>query len=99
MTQELAEKLVAWYEESIVMIKKEEPKNIFGILRKRLIGVGVCKCAFVNFDMDIFEDSWVKSQAKSGGFWGKPPICAATKEEIIQLLQLRIDILKTFDGE
>jgi len=99
MTQELAEKLVAWYEESIAMIKEKELENVVGILRKRRIGCGVCLCAFANFDIYLKEDSWVKSQAKQRGYWGKQPMHAKTKEEVIQCLQLRVDVLKTFDGE
>ena len=100
MTQELAQKLIAWYEESIAMIEKEEePKNIPGILWKRGINRGVCRCAFVIFDIDLCSDSWVNSQATPRGYWGSGPNRAETKEEVIQCLQLRVDILKTFDGE
>ena len=99
MTKELAEKLIAWYEESIDIIEKEKRlKNIFSILGKRGIGQGVCRCAKVNFNMNLYEDSWVRSQAKSEGYWGSYPMNATTKEEAVQLLQLRVDILKTFDG-
>lgn len=99
MTQELAQKLIAWYEESIAMIKEEDMKTIIGILKERVIGYGVCKCALFNFDMELYSDSWAISQTKSGHFWHKTPGKAATKEEVIQCLQLRVDILKTFDGE
>ena len=124
MTKELAEKLIAWYEESIAMIEKEEKReniidtlvlryggiiakikkekehrNILRILRKRGIGCGVCLCAFVNFNTNLHADSWVRSQNKSKGFWGSQPKYAKTKEEVIQCLQLRVGILKTFDGE
>ena len=101
MTKELAQKLIAWYEESITMIEKEEKlKNILGILRERGINRGVCRCALVNFNTDIFEDSWVRIKTKwAGFFWGKEPIYATTKEDVIQRLQLRVDILKTFDGK
>ena len=100
MTQELAQKLIAWYEESIAMIEKEEElENIIGILKKRGIGYGVCKCASDNFNMYLYRDSWVLSQIKSEGFWGSEPIHASTKKEVIQCLQERVDILKTFDGE
>ena len=100
MTQELAQKLIAWYEESIAMIEKEEePKNITGILWRRDINRGVCRCAFVIFDIDLDEDSWVESRTNQRGFWCKLPGDATTKEEVIQCLQLRVDILKTFDGE
>ena len=100
MTEELAQKLIAWYEESIAMIEKEEgPKNIPGILWKRGINRGVCRCAFVIFNIDLDEDSWVKSRTNQRGYWGELPVYTATKEEVIQRLQLRVDILKTFDGE
>ena len=100
MTQELADKLIAWYEESIAMIEKEEePKTILGILGERGIGCGVCRCAKVIFNMRLYQDSWVISQANPRGYWSSVPINATTKKEVIQRLQLRLDILKTFDGE
>ena len=49
--------------------------------------------------MYLYRDSWVLSQIKSEGFWGSEPIHASTKKEVIQCLQERVDILKTFDGE
>ena len=100
MTKELAQKLIAWYEESIAMIKKEKRKNIIGILWKRGIGYGVCRCALVNFNIDLHRDYWVICQKKSESlYWGSEPNRAETKEEVIKALQLRVDILKTFDGE
>ena len=95
MTQELANKLIAWYEETIRLIKKDE-KDCYKIIAARGVHYGVCYCSHKIFGI-IMETNDFVIKHQDGMYWGgKRPERFNTLEENIQCLQLRIDILKTF---
>ena len=102
MTQDLANKLIAHYEESIREIEKMD--DVFLIkeyLRKMEIDYGVCNCSIKVFRKDLRYDSWVRSNCGINDFlinefWFGPPILLRTKDKILEALQVRVNILKTF---
>lgn len=99
MTQELANKLIAWYEETIRLIKKDE-ESCYEIIEARSVHRGICYCSFNIFGIVIKTDDFVIKHVKKGVYWGgERPEWFNTLEENIQCLQLRIDILKTFKEE
>ena len=97
MTQDLANKLISWYLESIKMIEKENDINTINqILDCREIGGGICFCADRVFHTWIVFDEWVESFIKYDEmYWFEIPE-DKPKQEILNLLQLRVDRLKTF---
>lgn len=102
MTQEIADKLIQWYEESIEMIQKLSSRiDVGDILSDRGLSHGICSCASINFGYYLYTDDWVNSfMAVDGSKWwfgNYTPIDAKTKEKVIDLLQKRVDRLKTFN--
>ena len=104
MTKKLCDQLIAWYEESIEQIDQVPAWAIDGIqeiVAKRTLRNGICICASIEFnDSDVYWSDWVQSfnQVDGSKWWfgNKTPGDCDTKEEVIELLQKRVDRLKTF---
>lgn len=100
MTQELCDKLIAWYEESIGMVEQIPADDMYKIrklLNARSVHSGICACASFEFDESIYSDEWVRQNKTEGSdMWYKALYMADHKEEVIELLQKRVDRLKTF---
>ncbi len=65
------------------------------ILLGRDVHSGVCHCANMRFGKNIFSDPWVADRTK-GYYWHQTPFECETREEIINSLQYRVNILETF---
>ena len=99
MTQDLANKLIAYYEESIREIEKMDYIHVIRkYLFERKIYLGVCYCSYSIFKTDLYDDEWVESKSLDvfDVFWFKYPNSVNTKDKILEALQYRVDILKTF---
>lgn len=95
MTQELIDKLIAHHEGVIEEIEAD-PNNMESIIRKTNTACGICACALEEFKTDIYGDKWVKSKEPFIGYWAALPSIYITFDEIIECLQVRVDIMKTF---
>jgi len=98
MTQELIDALIAHYEMVINRIKYvEDIVPIDDFLIETSTVLGICYCASRVFNKDIGDDDWILS--KTGGlhsYIAEKPFGKESKEEVIKLLQIRLDILKQF---
>ena len=103
MTQELIDKLITHYEGVISKIRESDDCQEIGyILETSSTMCGICHCAIVQFDEDIYDDIWVKSKCPEGkGYWTIEPTRKTTNTiaETIECLQIRVDIMKTFKEE
>lgn len=95
MTKELADKLIAWYEESISIISEKDIHSIRYILYERYIDSGICNCAQSKYRIRVYDCKWVNSFGNSA-YWYGVPSCLSSKKDIIESLQNRINRLKTF---
>ena len=97
MTKELANKLIAHYEETIQKVQLlENISAIKEILIMTKTRNGICDCSNIKFNIDIYADEWVSSKSGKESMWAARPGQSDNKEEIINLLQIRVNILKTF---
>jgi len=103
MNQELANQLIAWYEAALLQIKKKW--FLWTALKVAIdlyVDNGVCYCADRIFEADIINDEFVRrnctriSREQYSPYWCRPVFDARSKHEVIELLQKRIDILKTY---
>ena len=98
MTQELADKLIAYYERFKEDYKEE---TILNILKSRAISEsiysGACNLASTVFAVGIYDCKWVNSKPTDKyEYWGVRPQDTKTVKEFWAAIQLRIDILKQF---
>lgn len=96
-TTQIQEALLNHYIEVINKVKKEDDWEVIqDILRETHTNQGVCNCAERVFDVDIYCSQWVNenTNSRTGNIWGVFPHHSDDKQEVIQLLQLRIDILQ-----
>lgn len=92
MTQELANKLIDWYNESIEECKKFNTYyDLTDVLHLRNIDCGLCCCIKNVFKQKGYGDKWIKSIT-----WPNYPCFESTLEDIISMLQKRVNILLTF---
>lgn len=59
---------------------------------------GICHCAEIVFNRNIYEDPWIQSKIKESGrgkFIAETPEGSHSKAYNLTLLQFRLDILKT----
>ncbi len=101
MNKELAQQLIGYYEETIILVKEKWFMiGVKDLLYQRFAQYGICLVADNIFNINIRSDKWMNSQCKEGSaFWHRPPCNLKKKKEIIKSLQIRIDILKTFEEE
>jgi hypothetical protein len=91
-TLELQIALLAHYNKAMARVQEAETfEDAKQIVRRMRVRRGVCYCAWNVFDEYLGD--WVNRYANSDKHWGPKPDEATTKEEIIERLQLRIDIL------
>ena len=97
MNQILANKIIEGYERIV-----KEVEGMCGVvsidkyLHSQKTAHGICKYAMAVLGEDIFGDDWVMSVSNADGSICRHPRICTTKPEILQALQTRIDILKTF---
>ena len=110
MTEELRNKLIDHYENVLrrlnskwfkficyFLTSRYELRQIKQVLRSTYTGSGVCYAANLKFQTNIFKCRWINSHIPtSGSYWCKVPIQAASPDEAKKLLQIRIDILKSY---
>ncbi len=101
MTQNLAHKLIKHYTEVLNEVKSagENFWEIKLITARTHTDFGICACAKSIFRSDINYDTWIEAfpEYENGkGFWFDTPFRCRTIESIIEVLQLRLDRLKTF---
>lgn len=98
MTQELVDKLISHYEMVISKIKDiEDVSSVKFFLIETSTSLGICLCSALIFNKCLSDDDWILS--KNRGFHGyiaSVPVDGTSKEDIIELLQIRLDILKQF---
>ena len=96
LNQELVDKLIKLYEESIELVKKSKSDYVDNILQGKGVEGGVCAACRINFDINPEDDDFICRHVKTHNFyWCDTPI-GHKKEIAIELLQKRLDILKTF---
>lgn len=102
MTEQLAKQLIEHYEQCIKEVKQcTTVYSAQDVCYKHTTDVGFCYCASKVFDVDIYSCEWVKSFKPEKNSW----YIAITAEDcltipdIIDALQTRVDILKTFKNE
>jgi len=92
--KQIVTQLLNHYKDNLVIAKQLNEDTFFYFINKVNIEEGVCLCANRVFGVrSICKTAWVKKYCK-GIFWGKLPYKANTKEEAIELIQLRIDNLE-----
>jgi hypothetical protein len=101
MTQDLANKLIAHYEEAIAKVEKADMGNLRKMIEGMYVDRGICWCAKHVFATNIDYDSWVSSKISpnNGGYWFTTPFVSfvcSDKTDVILCLRARINILKTF---
>ena len=102
MTHNLADKLILHYENTIKLIlTTNNQKEIRKVLVNTNTNLGLCYCASELLHTSIFEDDWIFSKLKEKGknkndYLFPVPCDFNNKENIIDCLQKRVDILKTF---
>ena len=102
MTQELADKLIAYYEKFKEDFKDETNLNTLKIKAfKHKTDYGIVLCAVFIFkaeEKEIFKCDWINSRRKewADGYWSLTPTEAITISQFWAAIQLRIDILKQF---
>jgi hypothetical protein len=89
--QEIINLLIKDYEWAIGKVKKMDYNLIHIFLEKKGLELGVCFAALSRHEISIYYKDWVQ---KHGKYWTSPPECLFNKEEILQSLQTRLDILK-----
>lgn len=97
MTKEIIDKLITHYKRVIEEIGKLESLDIIkDVLTANNVQHGICYCSLFSYYIYIVSDDWVNS-FPSFPYWFDKPKRATTKEEVINLLQLRVDRLMTFE--
>ncbi len=93
-------KLIKHYERVIEIISKEtDIVKIQYIISNNNVEFGICSCVQYEFGDDIYRDDWVNSfkcKQDSVNYWFEVPYGKNDKDQIIDLLQKRVDRLKTF---
>jgi hypothetical protein len=93
--KELLEKLIAHYEESIELVKAEKRLNkAKKIISERNVSSGICWCAYKVFDTIVYDKKWVENYKTKFGYWVAEPCCTSSISDAIQLLQVRVDIMR-----
>ena len=103
MTQELADKLILHYENTISEIELcDNNIDITNILRDTKTQLGICFCSESFFHTPVWEDNWIRSKVRKinniqyGFYFYSTPNDFDDKKIILDCLQKRVDILKTF---
>lgn len=102
MTKKLVDKLIAWYEKTITILKSERMDiyKVRAITQERKVQLGICHCIQSRADLrkhckEPCEDKWIRSFRTIWWFHSYPNR-SKTKRAVITQLQKRIDRLKTF---
>lgn len=100
MNQSLVNKLIKRYELSIALCKYM-PLFIAKLILICLGTVkGICACASYIYDEFIYCDTFVvKHCTRTDAYWYPTPRFAKNKKELLERLQYRIDILKTYNNK
>lgn len=102
MTQAIIDQLIKHYSECIATINMmtatdEDILKVREILKSMETGRGICWCAMNEFGIDLYHDKWIASKKSDpNDFFFDIPFKAPTRARAIELLQMRIDIMKTF---
>ena len=97
MTQELSNKLIAHYEEHIKEIEKMHDVSFIKThLKINHMDYGICHSAIRLFKVDLTCDNWANSKCRVGDYWFDYPKILFSKKSILEALQYRVNILKTF---
>ncbi len=104
MNQELANKLIKWYEESISEIKEKEIglDKALELCCDKKIEQGLCLCSEKIFGVLLYADKWINYQVTKNRrilFLCDKPSSASNLENLIERLQFRVDTLKTYSDE
>jgi hypothetical protein len=89
--QEIITLLIKDYEWAIEKVSKMEYLATHEFLVNEHLSNGVCNAAKLRHDQHIYCANWV--YRSEDAYWTTPPKRCETKEEIIQSLQTRLDIL------
>lgn len=97
MTQlRLIDKLISLYSSAIkASLEMQNTKKIFEYLQSNNIEFGVCNVSLIRFKMFISNCDWMKrNKIPDAAYWYQTPMECHTKEEIIETLEHRLNILK-----
>lgn len=104
MTKELAKQLIDFYQETLEAVKEPTNPNmllVLDFLSEKYIDSGICYCSEHIFNVKLDNCDWTNSLVMGNGvqygkWWFIPPEYCDTIPQIIESLQCRIDLLKTF---
>lgn len=104
--KQIAEIVIRDYESFINKNKKSSCERFKAFLEKKDANAGICMYLIRNYNIDISNKNYVKKYQKYtmhgintnflNFYWCKIPYTAETKKEVVECLQQRIDILKTW---
>ena len=98
LNQDLVNKLIAHYEMAIKKVKKKWFfKRALNVCYDLNVDCGVCNAAIHIFDEYIYETKFVKQNCSiNKHYWYDLPQNCLTKKQILNCLEHRVKILKTF---
>ena len=95
--------LIGQYERAITAIKAlgtdKGGLKRYNIIDRYSVEDGVCMCASRIFNQNIFKKYWILRYYTIEKYWKKQPRFANTKEEMLELLQFRLDLLRKIQKE
>jgi hypothetical protein len=91
--KELIIALVKHYKSVIKEIKVTKKDNINFILELNNVELGICYCAYKQFEQNIYNKRWVERYSLTRGKWGTYPCWTANKKQVVDALQVRVDNL------
>lgn len=98
MTQKLVDKLLARYQLTYKCCKRMPLWACHIITELLHTNKGVCHTAFWVYDEYIYQDDFIAENCSSsyGAYWCVTPRHCKTKQQLVESLQYRINILQSF---
>lgn len=91
---DLLQKLVIYYQDTLVMLPNDVPLIDIKIwLFKRDVGYGICYCSLALFELSLHNIPLIKSKAVLNEYWCRIPKFCRNREQVIEALQMRIQIM------
>lgn len=89
--KEILVKLIAYYEKHIVLVPET---NFLDYLKENYLAYGICYTSKKVFDLNIYAEDWVIDINPSDHYWTTPPFICNCRQNAINSLQFRIDMMK-----
>ena len=97
MNQTLVNKLIRRYRLSKIHCKLFPLAICKLIVTALSTDAGVCRCSSYVYSTDVYWSEFMQQHtAENSSYWATPPYWCETKQRLLDSLQCRIDILRTF---